>query len=144
MISLDQSDGSTIQLTISASIQAPCLFPFKVEWLQQQVVRRRAKRNSRASHIYSIDTKPEHLQSNQTLHYNNLWYIVSLKHRQTEPRIDPDLFLYLFLLRAKFNVPLFSSTALQRRVQRLPVWYEHSRGLEERLYREGCGGVCPR
>ncbi|XP_071751056.2 proprotein convertase subtilisin/kexin type 5 [Centroberyx gerrardi] len=59
----------------------------KVEWLQQQVVLRRAKRNSRASHIYSIDIKTKHtptthLQSNhtQTLYFNDpqwnsLWYI---------------------------------------------------------------------
>ncbi|XP_039635568.1 proprotein convertase subtilisin/kexin type 5 [Perca fluviatilis] len=59
----------------------------KVEWLQQQVIQRRAKRNSRASHIYSIDMKTKHLppahpQSNhtQTLLYNDsmwnsLWYI---------------------------------------------------------------------
>ncbi|KAM3849392.1 proprotein convertase subtilisin/kexin type 5 [Diretmus argenteus] len=59
----------------------------KVEWLQQQVVLIRAKRNSRASHIYSIDIKTKHtptthLQSNhnQTLYFNdpqwnNLWYI---------------------------------------------------------------------
>ncbi|XP_044031068.1 proprotein convertase subtilisin/kexin type 5 [Siniperca chuatsi] len=61
----------------------------KVEWLQQQVVQRRAKRNSRASHIYSIDTKTKHLptahpqsSSTWTLHcndsmWNSLWYIHS-------------------------------------------------------------------
>ncbi|XP_028457908.1 proprotein convertase subtilisin/kexin type 5 [Perca flavescens] len=59
----------------------------KVEWLQQQVAQRRAKRNSRASHIYSIDMKTKHLppahpQSNRTLTllyndsmWNSLWYI---------------------------------------------------------------------
>uniref|UniRef100_A0A3Q3MRR5 Proprotein convertase subtilisin/kexin type 5a n=1 Tax=Mastacembelus armatus TaxID=205130 RepID=A0A3Q3MRR5_9TELE len=34
---------------------------FKVEWLQQQVVQRRAKRNFRASDIYSINMKTKHL-----------------------------------------------------------------------------------
>ncbi|KAM4634072.1 proprotein convertase subtilisin/kexin type 5 [Polymixia lowei] len=59
----------------------------KVEWLQQQEVQRRAKRNSRASHIYSIDIKTKHtsgthLQLNHTqkLYFNDpqwssLWYI---------------------------------------------------------------------
>ncbi|XP_076014522.1 proprotein convertase subtilisin/kexin type 5 [Genypterus blacodes] len=59
----------------------------KVEWLQQQVVQGRAKRNSRASHIYSIDIKtkftPEgRVQPDTTLalHFNDpmwsrLWYI---------------------------------------------------------------------
>ncbi|XP_034997609.2 proprotein convertase subtilisin/kexin type 5 [Hippoglossus stenolepis] len=58
----------------------------KVEWLQQQVVQRRAKRNSRASHI-SADMKPKRPPAararssrTQTLRFNDpawnsLWYI---------------------------------------------------------------------
>ncbi len=62
---------------------------FKVEWLQQQVVQTRVKRNLRVSHIVPTDTKTKHLPTADprssrtwTLHYNDsvwnsLWYIVS-------------------------------------------------------------------
>lgn len=63
------------------------------------------------------------------------------KPRQTEPKIDPDLF---FTPKGYIECPTLCSTALQRWVQRLPVSYEHCRGLEEGIYWEGCGGVCPR
>ncbi|CAL8278916.1 unnamed protein product [Merluccius merluccius] len=59
----------------------------KVQWLEQQAVLKRAKRNSRASHIYSIDIKTKHTAAT-SLHashppalyfndpqWNNLWYI---------------------------------------------------------------------
>lgn len=72
--------------------------PFKVEWLQQQVVQRRAKRKPRASHIYSTDTETKqypsaHPESShaRTAHYNDsmwnsLWYTVS------------HIFIFIFLL----------------------------------------------
>nr|XP_029512291.1 proprotein convertase subtilisin/kexin type 5-like [Oncorhynchus nerka] len=59
----------------------------KVEWMQQQVVHWRTKRNSRASHIYSIDVRTKHIHpgpvqpnQTQTLVFNDpqwcsLWYI---------------------------------------------------------------------
>uniref|UniRef100_A0A8C7RBR4 Proprotein convertase subtilisin/kexin type 5a n=1 Tax=Oncorhynchus mykiss TaxID=8022 RepID=A0A8C7RBR4_ONCMY len=59
----------------------------KVEWVQQQVVHWRTKRNSRASHIYSIDVRTKHIHpgpiqpnQTQTLVFNDpqwcsLWYI---------------------------------------------------------------------
>ncbi|CAB1318072.1 unnamed protein product [Coregonus sp. 'balchen'] len=59
----------------------------KVEWVQQQVVHWRTKRNSRASHIYSIDVRTKHIppgpiqpNQTQTLVFNDpqwcsLWYI---------------------------------------------------------------------
>ncbi|KAM6976267.1 proprotein convertase subtilisin/kexin type 5 [Tautogolabrus adspersus] len=59
----------------------------KVEWLQQQMVLRREKRNPMASHIYSSDMESQHLPGDhlgssrtQTQHYNDsvwnsLWYI---------------------------------------------------------------------
>ncbi|XP_030211551.1 proprotein convertase subtilisin/kexin type 5 [Gadus morhua] len=59
----------------------------QVRWLQQQVVLNRAKRNSRASHIYSIDVKTKHTPATgphtsrppalyfNDPQWNNLWYI---------------------------------------------------------------------
>ncbi|XP_045915715.1 proprotein convertase subtilisin/kexin type 6-like [Micropterus dolomieu] len=53
----------------------------KVEWLQQQVVQRRAKRNSRASQIKHLPTAQPQSSSTRMLHYNesmwnSLWYIL--------------------------------------------------------------------
>ncbi|KAJ3605763.1 hypothetical protein NHX12_027807, partial [Muraenolepis orangiensis] len=59
----------------------------EVQWLEQQVVLRRAKRNSRASYIYSIDIKTKHTPATSLQpgrppalyfndpQWNNLWYI---------------------------------------------------------------------
>ncbi|XP_067430805.1 proprotein convertase subtilisin/kexin type 5 [Thunnus thynnus] len=77
-----RSSVSNKEVTVSIAMET------KVQWLQQQVVQRRAKRNYRTSHIYSTDIKPKHtptatLQSNhtQTMHFNNkmwnsLWHIL--------------------------------------------------------------------
>ncbi|KAM7368833.1 hypothetical protein PAMP_013140 [Pampus punctatissimus] len=76
------STVSNKEVTVSVAMET------KVEWLQQQVVQRRAKRNYRTSHIDPTDLKPKHtltapLQSNhtQTMHvndkmWNSLWYIL--------------------------------------------------------------------
>uniref|UniRef100_A0A8P4K715 Proprotein convertase subtilisin/kexin type 5a n=1 Tax=Dicentrarchus labrax TaxID=13489 RepID=A0A8P4K715_DICLA len=50
------------------SVCSTLCFPFKVEWLQQQVVQRRAKRNSRSSRT------PASLHYNDSM-WNSLWYI---------------------------------------------------------------------
>ncbi|KAK5851566.1 hypothetical protein PBY51_023112 [Eleginops maclovinus] len=58
-----RSTVSNTQVSVSVATET------EVEWLQQQVVLRRVKRNSRASHVFSVNLKS---QSNQTL-WRNQW-----------------------------------------------------------------------
>ncbi|KAK1884381.1 Proprotein convertase subtilisin/kexin type 5 [Dissostichus eleginoides] len=66
-----RSTVSNTQVSVSVATET------EVEWLQQQVVLRREKRNSRANHVFSVNLKSENLPtahpSNQTLHNDSMW-----------------------------------------------------------------------
>ncbi|KAK5900400.1 hypothetical protein CgunFtcFv8_025362 [Champsocephalus gunnari] len=61
-----RSTVSNTQVSVSVATET------EVEWLQQQVVLRREERNSRASHVFSVNL-PTAQPSNQTLHSDSMW-----------------------------------------------------------------------